>query len=422
MGDGDTLRLIARACQRHKSLHQLGIDICRALVAREPDSFSNALCLADLYRHAGREFFAIREARRIVRKWRDDGLAMARAAYIFKRFGYWDDAIDAWQKAILDRSRSTDAWKLELVETCISAGRGNEARAMCEDLLSNTKNDVIRSLCRKKLAEMSVNGSLAEGDFDKLAATLIEAEKNGDSEVVRNVLCRLLQGELSAASPPDLSKALAATVEGNPELVDCRLLLAGLYADLGEAAKANAIVTGVLQETTATSPLMHVADICAKRNDWPLAIQIQKRLIELEPDNYSLRSGLAAAYFASGDQSAGLAEVRNAIDLCADDAWGLFYIGTELRRAAEYDRAIDVYTRALQVYDDLDPPKPAHLDNLEWSCLRGLMVIYQQRGDLQKQIECAQEIAIRVPDVWAQRYARERIDAVTAQSGQLPRN
>jgi len=104
----------------------------------------------------------------------------------------------------------------------------------------------------------------------------------------------------------------------------------------------------------------------------------------------------------------------------ADDSWALFYLGFELSKAGELDLAVDVYTKSIQVYDALDTPKPEGLDNLQWSCLHGLMTIYEQRGDLQNQIECAREILARVRSVHAQKYARERMDALGARSGQSP--
>ena len=417
-GDPRVLQLVGEACRGDDSLRQMGLDILESVVAAHPADMAAAVRLARAYRADGRQSDAVETCRRIVERWPNDWFAMCAAGEILRHYEQWDEAIDAYAKAIKASPTAWDATGYELACTYKKVGRPEEAVATLRYILRYTSNAVVRGLAERDLVELGARSSPLPGDLGKSLLELVRTESS-------------LKGERWGAIPfgfweevPEENKeavagAFAAALEVAPTSLYCRVLLAEWYADSGRIAEAACVVRDTIPNIPKedAQALYRFGMICGKHEALrPLQVEVYDRFTALEPENYQPALYLARAHVRAGDVVAGYAEARRIVEKWRDNAWALFYAGTVFDQIGSRDDADAVYTRAIAVGEADAEFREEQLPGLKRSCLQCLARNCEKRGDTARAVSyLRQALAVAENEQGRQYYQRE-IDRLTAKS------
>jgi tetratricopeptide (TPR) repeat protein len=109
---------------------------------------------------------------------------------------------------------------------------------------------------------------------------------------------------------------LRAAVKRAPALADAQLALAACAEQLGRTAEASAALARA-EASAPDSPVIQsgVAELYARRRDFPTAIRLYRRVVELDPADSRAHAALGYLLIHAGDHAGGVAEWRRALEL-----------------------------------------------------------------------------------------------------------
>jgi protein O-GlcNAc transferase len=109
---------------------------------------------------------------------------------------------------------------------------------------------------------------------------------------------------------------LRAAVERAPALAEAQLALAACAEQLGRTAEASAALARA-EASAPDSPAIQsgAAELYARRRDFPTAIRLYRRVVELDPADSRAHAALGYLLIHAGDRAGGIAEWRRALEL-----------------------------------------------------------------------------------------------------------
>ncbi len=171
--------------------------------------------------------------------------------------------------------------------------------------------------------------------------------------------------------------------------VDAQIQLASVYQGQERYSEAVAAIREAMEEDDRRRQelLRFLAEIYRKAKDYPNAIEVMHKVVELDPENDRVYFSLGALYDESKDKDKTIEYMRKAVELNPDNASALNYLGyTYAELGVELDRAEELIVRALEIA----PNDGYYIDSLGW--------VYYQKGDYRRAIEQLERAVSLVPD------------------------
>lgn len=380
--DAGVLRLVMTQCRCYPELQQLGIDVGRSVVKLEPDNATNWTLLTAFYMDANMALDGVQTARIIVSRWPGDCVAVSSAASVFEHFKQWDEAIDARTKAVAAAKEAANAFRFELARTYKAAGRDSQAISVCRQVIAQTKpNDTVKSLCRGMLAEMALQGGSSAEDAIQ---PLVDAAKAGSDIPFYNVLLEL--GNLDGVKLQALADGLETAISQHKDLFLCKILLGSIYERLGRQADARSLILQSLPGITSVPVLEYVVVNCTNCKDNVAAIDVSKRMAELDTAESPLgKQFLARSYMQAGQTDMAVQTAGKISSGHPDDPASLYAAGELLCDAEKYDEAEQTLNRAVSKVDESSAPDSPQSVRIKLDSWRALGNMFRRAGNKEKE-------------------------------------
>jgi Flp pilus assembly protein TadD len=227
-------------------------------------------------------------------------------AGLSERQGQMDEAMALYRSALALRPDNPQVQcQLGLLE--LSRGHAEQARVLMTPALRSAPalRERTRQIGRTALEQGDTTVALFLYEL-VLAAAPDDAEAHAGAGLV------LLARNDAAGAIVHLRTA----VERAPALADAQLALAACAEQLGRTAEASAALARA-EAAAPDSPviLSRVAELHARRRDFPTAIRLYRRVVELDPADSRAHAALGYLLIHAGDHAGGIAEWRRALEL-----------------------------------------------------------------------------------------------------------
>lgn len=248
----------------------------------------------------------------------------------------------------------------------VRQGRSEEARSLLAELLERCEEGgELAPGLRLELAELETNASR----WQEAAALLEPLARRGEAAPAGARGWRLLYSEVlmqMGRGEEALSLLPAGFQEEAVEGDAARALLAKraeILFRLERQEEARGVLKGLTDDGESES-LRQAARVHQRLEQWPEAIPLLERLLELEPRSVEGLYFLGAAYERTGRHGDAESRFRELLELEPDFAPALNYLGYMwAERGENLQEALSLVHRAV----DLDPDNGAYLDSLGWA-------------------------------------------------------
>jgi tetratricopeptide (TPR) repeat protein len=161
-------------------------------------------------------------------------------------------------------------------------------------------------------------------------------------------LCLLRQDKLEEGS-----RTLEQLLKAQPANVDAAATLATVYAGLGEAQKAEALLEGPLGKTERSETFLVRGVVQKSRSNWLEAAKALEQAIRLNPKLPTAHSELGHAYLLMGESDKAEEQFRKELELQPGDFHASVYLAWHYLNNRRY-------ADALPLLDTAHRRKPAH--------------------------------------------------------------
>lgn len=410
------LRVVSYGCvcqndDNHPEVRRVGVELAKLAFDREPDSKATVLNLAECYRLTGMNKELAETARILVRKWPNDWDSVANAGGYFQTAEQWDEAIDAWKRAIVVAPDARDCARASLAGVYSAAGRYYEAISLYQSVISETKNEVVKDIARKSLAETLAKSE--NGGGGETVRLLTAAGKAGDAGVFTSLLLQIAMDKL----PRDKIESMAASLQWtlhDPSQVLNKLFIADLYVYLGRTAEAKPLIAEVLPKITNSAMLGLSHNICTEQKEWKLSLDVCKRYAEVGTDNYGALEALTSAYIMAGDVDQGCQTAQKLVEKFPNEAWGIFHTACDVCWAGRMELEESMMAQSIQAAENAKPVVPTFVTTIKSNCWRMLIENYRRQGNKRKEVEyLTKAVELPISEDWL-KEAATRLAALTA--------
>jgi tetratricopeptide (TPR) repeat protein len=300
---------------------------------------------------------------------------------IYGRPEYANKAIEEYHKAIEADPRS-EYLTSGLAELYARTGRIRDAVVEAQDILKRDPNNLEAHKLLGRIYLRSLGDLQAGTQSEEILKRAIEQyeeivkldPKSVDSHVLLGRLYRVNNQMLKAEQE---FKQAARLAPDNEEAVS---MLAYLYNDEGDSAKAAAIINQV-PEAQRTSKLYATLGYSYEQmKEYPHAVAAYRKAVELDRDNLDAMRGLAQNLLNNNQTDAALDEFKQIADADPHDVHTLMSMAEIYRREGKFDQALDALKRAdSEVQDSQEVPY-------------NMAVIYQAQGRFDDAIQVLQNL------------------------------
>jgi len=350
------------------------IRIYEKLLERVPEASDQyAGQLFSLYRRAGQKDKAERLAEQLVNAKEKSPRALVAAADYYRDAGQTDKAIAIYGTAIslsLD-PHTKDNCRLSLARAYQKAGKGENARAIAEDLLKSSE----QSHMRDQAARLVVELARAAGELGELVA---ELEKE-------------------------------ATDQPNDKTVLMRL--ASIHTAQNDYAEAADTYAELVKLDPAQNHYSQWTNALGNARRYEDQIAAYQEFFKKHPDHRSnYFSSLLHAYRNAGKIEDAVKEALALVEQNPGSTHALSQAAQFLREAGKFDQAIAMYRRALE--------RTKEILN-QWSWKHAIVQIYVQQGKHKEAEPLARELARTATRNYQQQSATQSLVAILRQTGGL---
>jgi len=238
----------------------------------------------------------------------------------------------------------------QALEALIQAQPGNaQARFALVSLLINEKSfDQARTELQamKKAIPRDTRSRYLEallefrqGDPAKAKAAILEVLKVAPDHAPSNLLAGGIELQLKSFNTAE--NYLRKVLLRHPQSVLARRLLAATYLGTGQPAKAEEVLEPALKVAPDDPELLRLAgEVAVQRGDFARASQYYGQAASRDKDNAGLRTRLAQARFASGDEEQALKDLEAASILDPEHYQADVALVVAHMRKREYDKAL----------------------------------------------------------------------------------
>lgn len=128
------------------------------------------------------------------------------------------------------------------------------------------------------------------------------------------------------------------------------LKMAEVYADMREYDKAYEIMDKLIKKSATEAEYYYkYAIICTKAKDTASAEKYFKKFIALKGDDATARKDLAVLYISTHQMDYAKEEFEKAYELAPEDPWVCFEYGNFFFLEGNYQKALELYNKAIQI-------------------------------------------------------------------------
>jgi tetratricopeptide (TPR) repeat protein len=220
---------------------------------------------------------------------------------------YLTKAIEFY-KAALKKDPSAGFLAEELTDLYIQAGRLRDAVSEAEDMLKQDPNNVE---ARRILGRIYIRmiGDTQQGKInEEMLRKATEQYQKVTQIDPKDVDGWLTLGRLykAANNSVEAEKAYNKALALDPSSEDALTGLAIVYSDIGDTAKAIEKLKQLTDKNPNPRTLMALASSYEQLRDYRSAVQVNRRVLELQPDNARVKRALAQDLMFSEDYEAAL--------------------------------------------------------------------------------------------------------------------
>jgi len=160
------------------------------------------------------------------------------------------------------------------------------------------------------------------------------------------------QGTASGEMPPFVMQRLSELrrkIDENPDDVDSRLELAGMYYQIGRFEQALEYLDGALRvDPQNYDALVMAGNACYDSEQYERAISYYSRALAIKPDDVSVRTDMGTMYLHKGDADGAIREFKRALSVKDDFIPALTNLAEAYTVKNEKDLARKTLEEALQ--------------------------------------------------------------------------
>ena len=316
---------------------------------------------------------------------------------IYGRPEYATKAIEEYHKAI-DADPSSEYLNAGLAELYARTGRIRDAVVEAQEILKRDPKNLEAHKLLGRIYLRSLGDLQAGSQSQDILKRAIEQyedivkldPKNTDGHIL---LGRLYRVDNQLVKAEQEFKAAAQLAPDNEEAVS---MLAYLYNDEGDSAKAAAIINQVPEAQRTSKLYATLGYSYEQQKNYSQAVAAYKKAVDMDGDNLDAMRGLAQNLLNNNQPDAALEQFKQIADADPHDVHTLMSMAEIYRREGKFEQALDALKKAdAEVQDSEEVPY-------------NMAVIYQAEGRFDDAIQELQSLLTKTEKANGDYNAQQR--------------
>ncbi len=262
-------------------------------------------------------------------------------------------AIDEYRMAI-EADPTSEFLTSALAEMYIKTGRIRDAVLQAQDILKKDPNNLEAHKLLGRIYLKSLGDTQEGGGSDNVLKLAIEQYEevtriepdNADNHLLLGRLYRLDHNMLKAESE------FKTAVQLDPESEEAVTMLAYLYNDEGDTARATKVLSSIPDASRSAKLYSALGYTYEQQKQYKQAIDAYRHAVDLDHDNLDAIRGLAQNLMNDGQPEAALEQYKVIADANPEDAQTYVRMAEIYRKQGKFDDALDNLKKAESVVQD----------------------------------------------------------------------